>query len=257
MNIGYTVNVTASVTDEQKAGLLKTFGYLPAEAAEMFGEFPDSIQAARIIGIEEQRQVSDILSTTAHLKRSQIRQMSTFKTVVGRIIKIAEWILAILFVINMLHMYVGRRAVINGSSMNPTLCDGQQTIMTYCSDRDTHPERFDIVIAYTDFNGGEYIVKRVIGLPGETVQIKNGNVWINGEQLDDPYGSVPMEEAGTFCLPHTLRSDEYFLLGDNRNDSEDSRFIDVGPIHQNDICGRVVWSLTPFRAIQTDYPAAL
>ena len=98
-----------------------------------------------------------------------------------------------------------------------------------------------------------YYIKRIIGLPGETVQIVDGYVYINGQKLDEHYGNEVMAEAGLAEEPVELGDDEYFVLGDNRNNSQDSRAANVGVIHRRDILGRAwvrIWPLDQFGLIR-------
>ena len=110
--------------------------------------------------------------------------------------------------------------VVSGHSMDNTLSNG---MFGYAlkTKNDTEIERCDIVIAYAE---DHYIIKRVIGLPGETVSEKNGIVYINGEPLEEPYTSTSTNDFDEI----TLGEDEYFLLGDNRQNSKDSR--EIGPV---------------------------
>ena len=92
----------------------------------------------------------------------------------------------------------------------------------------------------------EYYIKRVIGLPGETVQIIDGYVYINGEKLDENYGAEVMNDAGRAAELITLGDDEYFVLGDNRNRSDDSRYENVENLKREKIVGRAwvrIWPL--------------
>ena len=98
-----------------------------------------------------------------------------------------------------------------------------------------------------------YYIKRIIGLPGETVQIVDGYIYINGKQLDEHYGNEIIEEAGMAAEPVTLGEDEYFVMGDNRNNSQDSRVSDVGAIHRDELMGRAwirIWPLDQFGVIK-------
>ena len=102
-------------------------------------------------------------------------------------------------------------------------------------------------LAYNEEN--TYYVKRIIGLPGETVQIADGLIYIDGEVLQESYGREVIQDPGLAAEPITLGEDEYFVLGDNRNQSSDSRDPSVGLIHRDEIVGRAwlrIWPLDSF-----------
>ena len=105
--------------------------------------------------------------------------------------------------------------------------------------------RGDIVIFPDPEQEGRYLIKRVIGLPGETVQIIGGLVYIDGAPLEDESGLGQVSLAGRAGSPITLGEDEYFLLGDNRDSSEDSRFANVGNVKADQIQGKVWLRILP------------
>ena len=150
------------------------------------------------------------------------------------------WIVAIFLVAILIVEFVGQRTKVDGRSMEPTLQDGDQLIVDKISYRFRDPERFDIIIFPYHGDGSKktYYIKRIIGLPGETVQIVDGKIYINGEVLEENYGKEVMEESGRASQPIVLGNDEYFVLGDNRNNSKDSRVESVGNIKRSDIIGR-------------------
>ena len=115
------------------------------------------------------------------------------------------------------------------------------------------PQRFDIVV-FPMYDGEEYFIKRIIGLPGETVRIDHqGNIYINGEQLEESYGyeTIEPEMIGRAFDGVTLGDDEYFVMGDNRNESEDSRFDIVGNVKRKDLMGKAVFRLWPITSFGT------
>lgn len=143
--------------------------------------------------------------------------------------------------------FVIQRTIVDGSSMKPTLADGDNIIVSKMSYWFSEPERFDIIVFTYDKKNSIHYIKRVIGLPGDTVQIINGSVYINGELLkEDVYGSASMNYAGIASEPITLGEGEYFVLGDNRNESSDSRMADVGIIHAEQIEGKAWLRIYPF-----------
>ena len=149
--------------------------------------------------------------------------------------------------------FVGQRTQVSGESMETTLSDGDHLIVDKISYRFNDPQRYDIIVFPYRLEKNTYYIKRIIGLPGETVQIVNGYVYINGVQLDEHYGNEVMEEAGLAAEPITLGADEYFVLGDNRNNSQDSRSANVGVIHRDEILGRAwvrIWPISDFGVIK-------
>lgn len=151
--------------------------------------------------------------------------------------------------------YVARLTIVSGSSMNDTLQNSDSVIIEKVSYVFSEPKRFDVILfPYTDKRGDtEYLVKRIIALPGETIEIKDGNIYINGEFLEDPYAKEPWTYAGVAGTLQVMGDDEYFVMGDNRNDSKDSREADVygkpliGPVRRGEIVGKVWLRLTPIK----------
>ncbi|MEG1945832.1 MAG: signal peptidase I [Lachnospiraceae bacterium] len=145
--------------------------------------------------------------------------------------------------------YVGQRILVDGSSMENTLHTGDNLITDKISYRFQDPERFDIIVF--QYAQDVYYIKRVIGLPGEKVQIaENGSIYINGSILEESYGKETMINPGTALEEITLGEKEYFVLGDNRNNSKDSRDPSVGVIHKKDIIGKAWCRVYPFDSIQ-------
>ena len=128
--------------------------------------------------------------------------------------------------------------------METTLENGDQIIVENISYYRHEPERFDIIV-FPNSEGVNYI-KRIIGLPGETVQILDGFVYINGQQLDEAYGNEVIEDAGLAKDEIQLGASEYFVLGDNRNGSIDSRRAEVGNVKREQIKGKAWLRFYPF-----------
>lgn len=146
--------------------------------------------------------------------------------------------------------FVGCRSRVDGSSMNPTLQDGDSLWVDKLSYTFGNPKRFDVIIFNYDEN--TTYVKRIIGLPGETVRIDQaGNIYINEELLIEDYGMEPIlpSNLGRANQPVILGEDEYFVLGDNRNHSQDSRWSDVGNVSRDDIIGKVIFRIYPLSKI--------
>jgi signal peptidase I len=131
--------------------------------------------------------------------------------------------------------------------MYPTLEDGDNLLIDKISYRFQEPERFDIIVFQYPHARDTYYIKRIIGLPGETVLIQDGQIYINGELLEDPYGAEPMENPGRAYRQITLGPGEYFVLGDNRNVSSDSRDSSVGNVTTEQIVGKVFLRIYPWK----------
>ena len=125
--------------------------------------------------------------------------------------------------------------------MENTLHNGDNLIVDKLSYRFRDPERFDIIVFPFQYQANTYYIKRIIGLPGETVQImEDGSIYINGEKMEESYGRevIQPETIGRAAEPIVLGEDEYFVMGDNRNNSSDSRTDIVGNIKREDIIGK-------------------
>lgn len=176
------------------------------------------------------------------------------KNVVKEIISTILYILAVLLGTYLLITFVGQRTSVSGSSMEPTLSNNDQLILDKISYRFSEPKRFDIIVFPFQYKENTYYVKRVIGLPGEKVQIDlEGNIYINGEILEEDYGKEKINFPGLAVEPITLGDDEYFVMGDNRNNSSDSRDPSVGNIRRSNIIGKAwvrIWPLNKFGVLK-------
>ncbi len=169
------------------------------------------------------------------------------KKSVGReLLSLLGYLAVVLVITYVIVNFVGVRTEVIGTSMTPTLADGDQLIVEKVSYYFSEPKRYDIIVFPYPEEPDKHYIKRIIGLPGETVQIIDGYVYINGELLDEHYGNEVMNNAGIASDPIVLGEDEYFVLGDNRNNSEDSRYAAVGNIKRSDIDGRAWVRIWPF-----------
>lgn len=178
-------------------------------------------------------------------RRRRDRENKLIRGVAGWIV----YIFLVAMITSLILIYVGQRTRVEGSSMETTLHNGDSLFVDKLSYRLKEPDRFDIVVFPYKYEQGVYYIKRIIGMPGETVQIRDGAVYINGNKLEEQYGSEPMQEAGIAATPMTLGEDEYFLLGDNRNHSKDSRNEMVGPIKRKDLIGKAFVRIWPLDSI--------
>ncbi len=174
--------------------------------------------------------------------------------VLREILSTSAYILFVLCAIYLLIHFVGQRTQVLGSSMEPKLSSEDNLIVDKISYRFHEPERFDIIVFPYHYENNTYYIKRIIGMPGETVQIDGeGNILIDGEVLEENYGKEVIQSPGRAYEEITLGDDEYFVMGDNRNNSTDSRDPSVGNIKRSEIIGRAwlrIWPLDKFGLIK-------
>ena len=169
------------------------------------------------------------------------------KNIMKEILSTSIYLLVVLCAAYLIITYVGQRTQVSGSSMETTLSDGDNLLVDKITYRFSEPKRFDIIVFPFQYDTDTYYIKRIIGMPGETVQIDyDGNIYINGSLLEESYGREVIQNPGRAAEPITLGKDEYFVMGDNRNNSSDSRDPSVGNIHRKDIIGRAWVRIWPF-----------
>ena len=148
----------------------------------------------------------------------------------------------------MLFLLVFRVSGVVGSSMNNTFMDGDRLLITAIT---TNIKRGDVVIICQPWEDDKLLVKRVVGIEGDTIDIdfEKGEVYRNGEMLDEPYirdyGKEGTARSGDVLFPVTVPEGEVFVMGDNRNNSRDSRFKAIGFIKEEYIMGRAFYRISP------------
>lgn len=148
--------------------------------------------------------------------------------------------------------YVWGKTIVEGNSMNEILKDADWLLNEKLSYEFGNPKRFDVVVFHSPVEEGKNWVKRIIALPGETVQILDGKVYINGKQLnEDIYGNDLIEYSGVASKPYVVPKGTYFVMGDNRigGNSWDSRYEEVGSIEKKEIWGKVIFRTRPISRI--------
>ena len=169
--------------------------------------------------------------------------------IVGEILSFLLYVAVVVGITFLIIHYVGQRTYVSGSSMENTLSDGDNLIVDKITYRFSDPKRYDIIVFPYQYEDNTYFIKRIIGLPGETIQVTDGKIYINGQVLDESYGREVLKSGGIAETPITLGEDEYFVMGDNRNDSMDSRDPSVGVLHKSELVGRAwvrIWPLSKF-----------
>ena len=176
--------------------------------------------------------------------------------IMRELLNTAIYLLCVLGAVWLVITFVGQRTEVEGASMENTLHNGDNLIVDKLSYRFHDPERFDIIVFPFQFQDNTYYIKRIIGLPGETVQIMDdGSIYIIGEKLEENYGMevIKPETIGRAAEPIELGDDEYFVMGDNRNNSSDSRTDMVGNITRENIIGKAwlrIWPVSDFGVLQ-------
>lgn len=143
--------------------------------------------------------------------------------------------------------YFGQRVAVVGDSMNPILNNGDIALVNRIVYDATAPKRGDIIVFKPKGNeNSHYYIKRIIGLPGEKVQILEGEIYIDGEKLEEDYGVSEITDPGIAAEEIELEGNEFFVLGDDRENSEDSRMADVGNVKRSYIYGKAWFVISPW-----------
>jgi signal peptidase I len=166
--------------------------------------------------------------------------------------EIKDWIISILIAVVLaffIRYFIVELYVVDGSSMEPTLHNSQRLVVNKFIYRFKAPERGDVVVFRYPSDPSRDFIKRVIAVPGDTIEIKDSRVYVNGQLQNEPYildknivGSYPMS---------TVPAGRIFAMGDNRNNSKDSRYPDVGFVSQEMIKGKAFLVFWPFDQIKT------
>lgn len=187
-------------------------------------------------------------------KEERIQNLSSSERKIRELIGWGLYIAVLVCTVHLVTTYVGQRTVVAGDSMLNTLHDEDNLIIDKVSYRFRDPERYEIIVFPYRYAEETFYIKRIIGLPGETVQIKDGYVYINEQKLGETFGRevIRADRYGQAAEPITLGEDEYFVLGDNRNESADSRETSVGILKREDLIGRAwvrIWPLDNFGSL--------
>ena len=187
----------------------------------------------------------------AQAEAAAVAEKAEGKKSVGR--EIFEWVMVVVIAVVaalVIRTFIFEPVRVDGNSMQTTLHDNEYMLVTKYQYLFAEPSRFDVVICRYPGRGSTNFVKRVVGLPGDTVAVTGGVLYINGEPVEEDYLNGPMR--GDF--PETVVLDgHYFVMGDNRNNSNDSRNPNVGQIARAYVRGQVrivAWPFSDFRVIR-------
>lgn len=171
------------------------------------------------------------------------------KTFVKELLELLRDILIIIVFVILIRKFVFENTRVIGPSMEPTLHDNDALVVNKFEYFFTDPERGEIIVFPYKGDPSKHYIKRIIGLPGEVIDMKDGIVYINGKPYEENYILDTMETRGDIDFPFTVPNDTYFVMGDNRNNSSDSRYKDVGTIEKDNFTGHAVIRLWPLNKL--------
>ena len=180
-----------------------------------------------------------------------IKEAEAKKKTVGR--EILEWVFVVVFAVSValiIRTFIFEPVRVDGESMLRTLFNNEYMIVTKYQYLFNDPERFDVVICHYPDRGSTNFVKRIVGIPGDTVEVKDNTLFVNGEPVDEPH----IVNKPSYTMPAiTIGEGHYFVLGDNRPNSNDSHNPNVGQLERKQIIGKVrlvVWPFSDFRTVK-------
>jgi signal peptidase I len=185
--------------------------------------------------------MEDELNSSQEQTEPPAPQRSAGRGLVRLLREVLETVLPALLIALLINVFVGQATRVEGQSMEPNLHTDQRLVVEKLSYRFHGPQRFDIVVIRMPDQGEELLIKRVIGLPGETVEFKDGHVYVNGEMLEESFTSEDTQAGRQSVI--TVQPLHVLVLGDNRNRSNDSRSFGTVPIEN--IVGRAWFSYWP------------
>lgn len=157
----------------------------------------------------------------------------------------------IILVVVVIRVFIFDPVRVDGPSMNTTLTNGEIVILNKFEYRKKDIKRYDVVVVKVD---GKQIIKRVIGLPNETIEVKNNNVYANGKKLKNSFASTKTDDFDLSQIGlKKIPADSYFVMGDNREVSLDSRYMEVGTIKKEQVLGKasiIIWPLNKIKIIK-------
>lgn len=191
------------------------------------------------------------------IRRQEMKEDGTIKEAVQVILEtlpyVFGWVLKIGAVCVFAFAYVwffGQKVSVVGDSMKPVLNNGDMVLVNRIVYNAMTPRRGDVIVFKPNGNkNSHYYIKRIVGLPGERLEIIENNIFIDGERIEEEYETSDISDVGIVEDGIELGENEYFVLGDDRENSEDSRSADVGSVKRRDIYGRAWFVVSPLKHI--------
>ena len=233
-------------TEKQKKSKTK-----PAQREKtkiQFAEKQKEELAKQSVGTQKERKLAEKQKVKKQQKvvtqEEDEEEESFLKIMLSRFVELSICVIIAFGLSAAFNHYIGTHTIVEGGSMEGTLHDADSLYVDKISYQFGKPKRFDIIVFQQDKDN--YYIKRIIGLPGETVEIKDGTIYINGNVLNENYGLENMDDMKNTFDAVTVGKNEYYVLGDNRNHSTDSRSEDVGLVKKSQIIGKATYRIYPF-----------
>ncbi len=233
-----------TLTEEQPVEVVKTLQEQPEEVMKTVEEQPVKVEELTkpltFEPVEKKDETKNEIEEEHNIEEDEAEETGSVK---GFLARLGCCVVIAFIVALLITKFVANHTTVEGNSMDPCLQDGDELIVEKISYLTGDPQRFDVIV-FEQSEGVNY-VKRIIGLPGEKVQIKGEKIYVNDRAVFDEFRKEKMKDAGIAEDKIILGADEYFVLGDNRNASKDSRDQEVGPVKKSKIRGKAWIRILP------------